>query len=410
METVARDYSKKDVKFYYVYKALAHPEKNGYVAPFDLKERLMHIAEAKKKLGTQVTWICDSMENDIKHAFGDAPNSEFVIDPKGKIVSAQQWSDPSALRELLTDLVGEVKNPTRISDLGMAPIAPPERAKTGVVSRVEWSDGSPMIVKPISSSNDDPYYVKLRAEMAGNGGSGSSKLYLGFFLDPLYKVHWNNNVAPVRYEIVAPEGISISPAKGEGPQVKEAADADPREFLVDVESSSSRTFRIKVSYFACDDDETFCKSVTQEYEVTLERDRDGGSRRTGGARGGRGGLAQGGMGRGGFGQGGNRGGFGQGGGNRGGFGQGGGNRGGFRGQGGFGQQGTQPRRERTPDEIAKSKSLYQMIAEFKKLDADNSGKLTAAEMEKAPIEFEKTDSNGDQEISLTEFKKAMRNK
>ena len=51
-----------------------------------------------------------------------------------------------------------------------------------------------------------------------------------------------------------------------------------------------------------------------------------------------------------------------------------------------------------------------MIAEFKKLDADNSGKLTAAEMEKAPIEFEKTDSNGDQEVSLTEFKKAMRNK
>ena len=75
------------------------------------------------------------------------------------------------------------------------------------------------------------------------------------------------------------------------PTVKEAADADPREFLLEVEGHSSKPLVITVKYFACDDAETFCKAVTQRYEVVLERDRDGGSRRAAGGRGGRGGLA-----------------------------------------------------------------------------------------------------------------------
>jgi len=33
------DYAPKGVKFYYMYKALAHPELDGYVNPFTLKIR-----------------------------------------------------------------------------------------------------------------------------------------------------------------------------------------------------------------------------------------------------------------------------------------------------------------------------------------------------------------------------------
>ena len=72
METVERDYSPRGVKFFYIYKALAHPEQNGYITPFTLKERLMHVAEAKEKLKSRFTWLCDSMTNDLKHALGDA--------------------------------------------------------------------------------------------------------------------------------------------------------------------------------------------------------------------------------------------------------------------------------------------------------------------------------------------------
>ena len=84
------------------------------------------MAEAKRRLGTQFRWICDSMDNDLKHALGDRPNSEFVIDPHGKIVVARQWSDPQALRTDLEDLVGPVARPTTVADLNMPPLRAPE--------------------------------------------------------------------------------------------------------------------------------------------------------------------------------------------------------------------------------------------------------------------------------------------
>ena len=93
METIYRDYAPKGVKFYYLYKSLAHPGLMGYVGPVTLKERLMQIQEAKRTLGMEIPWLCDTMGNDLKHAIGDASNSEYVLDPQGKIVRARDWSD-----------------------------------------------------------------------------------------------------------------------------------------------------------------------------------------------------------------------------------------------------------------------------------------------------------------------------
>lgn len=278
METVYRDYSQRGVKFYYIYKALAHPETNGYVAPFNLEERLMHVAEARRTLGTEIPWICDSMENELKHAFGDRPNSEFVIDPDGQVLVSRQWSDPSVLRADLSKLVGAVKEPTQIADLEMDIPAPEPKAKTGVVERLKLP--GPMVaakVEPIETPGV-PHYAKLRAEM------GEGKLYLGFFLDPLYKVHWNNEAPVLQFEIDAPDGVQVTPASGKGPQPSVNADADPREFLIDIAGRSEKALTVKVSYFACDDAETFCKQVTQKYMVYLQRDADGGSRRAGNSR------------------------------------------------------------------------------------------------------------------------------
>ncbi|MDP6059060.1 MAG: hypothetical protein QGH33_09205, partial [Pirellulaceae bacterium] len=78
-----RDYAPKGVKFYYIYKYLAHAGAKGYVQPFSLQERLLHIQEARRTLGTKIDWICDTMDNDLKHALGDAPTSEFIISPEG---------------------------------------------------------------------------------------------------------------------------------------------------------------------------------------------------------------------------------------------------------------------------------------------------------------------------------------
>ncbi len=120
------------------------------------------------------------------------------------------------------------------------------------------------------------------------GGEGT--LEVGFHLDPLYHVHWNNLTKPVKYEITGPDGTTISPAKGEGPKVKEPSDIDPREFLVEIKrnNDSAGPLQLTMRYFACNDEEGWCKPVTQQYAIYLQRDRDGGSVRSrGGGRGGR---------------------------------------------------------------------------------------------------------------------------
>jgi len=58
------------VRFYYIYKALSHPELKGYINPFTLEERFMHVKEARRTLGSEIPWIVDRMDNAIRHALG----------------------------------------------------------------------------------------------------------------------------------------------------------------------------------------------------------------------------------------------------------------------------------------------------------------------------------------------------
>ncbi|NNE01040.1 MAG: hypothetical protein HKN47_27300, partial [Pirellulaceae bacterium] len=278
---MAQDYTPKGVQFFYIYKALAHPENNGYITPFNLKERLMHVAEAKRTLGSQIPWICDTMDNDLKHALGDRPNSEYIIDPAGKVIVSRQWSRPDELRSDLARLVGEVDPPTQVADLKMKKLPPITKPKTGVVKRLELpANMSPLTIEPIETPGT-PHYAKLRVESSGE------KLYLGFFLDPLYKVHWNNKAPQLEYSIEVPDGLTLTPSQGKAPKVSVDADTDPREFLLDASGHTDGTLKVTVKYFACDDAETFCKPVTQQYIVSQERDPDGGSRRSSSGRGSR---------------------------------------------------------------------------------------------------------------------------
>ena len=124
------------MRFVYLYKALAHPELNGYVNPLMLEERLMHVGEAKRTLGSEIPWIADTMTNDLKHAIGDRPNSEYLLDPDGKVLRVRAWSNPTQLRRDLEEFVGPVEKPTEVADLNMKIKPPPEHAPTGVVPRI----------------------------------------------------------------------------------------------------------------------------------------------------------------------------------------------------------------------------------------------------------------------------------
>lgn len=275
-----RDYSAKNVRFYYIYKALAHPETNGYVTPFSLEERLKHVAEARRTIGSEIPWLCDTMANDAKHSLGDAPNSEFVVDPEGRIVVRRAWSNPAELRRDLERLVGPVENPTTIEQLHLKTEPRPRTAAKGVVPRPELPGGNLRPVKIQPGESRRPFYAKLRVE-ADDGALRQSdgRLLVTFHLDPLYDVHWNNLDTPLRWEAEPSEGFALSPAKGESPAVDVLEDADPREFVVRVTPAArteKRVFRLTVKYLVCQNDDGGCISVTQTYDVHLEPDPDAG--------------------------------------------------------------------------------------------------------------------------------------
>jgi len=291
VETIERDYTPEGVQFFYLYKQLAHPELDHYVDPFTLEERLMHVAQAERQLGSRIPWIADAMTNELKHALGDMPNSEFIIDPDGRILERRAWSDPTALREDLERLIGPVENPTRVSDLDLPSEPPVATVAKGIVPRVT-PPGRMMTLKvePDLDSTQLPFYTKLRADVDREFlRNGEGKLLLGFHIDPLYHMHWNNLAPPLTYEVTAPDGVGITPTSATFAEIEEPADADPREFLVDISTDDpAASFDLSVTYYACDDDNTFCIPVTQGYAVSLQVDPDGG-RVFGAGRGGRGG-------------------------------------------------------------------------------------------------------------------------
>ena len=276
VEAMAKDFP--EVDFYYLYGSLAHPENNGYVQPITIEERLMHVAEAKEKLGTNVAWYCDDMDNAAKVTLGNAPNSGYIFDGEGNLVLAQSWFDPEVIGQTLGERHGELETRTSIESLNLPHFDSISSPASGVVPRVQVEERMmALTVNPVDST--EPYYVKLRAEATRDATStGSGKMYLGFHVDPIHDVHWNNLVDPVRYEFALPEGTSISPSSGEGPKVSQATDIDPREFLLEITDwKRGETVMCTVKYFACSDAEGWCKPVTQQYEITLEPDRQGGS-------------------------------------------------------------------------------------------------------------------------------------
>lgn len=269
------------MNFFYVYKRLAHPETNSFVEPATLQERLLHVAEAKRMTGTSIPWIVDAMDDRMTKAFGGTYNGEFVMDREGKVVRQRYWSSPMALRSDLAELVGPVEKPTEIADLPVRFKPEPRAVASGVVPRIELPNGlSPIQVRHIAPGNR-PIYVKLRAEITREANAtGQRKMYLGFYMDPIHRVHWNNGAGPVEVEVEGAAGSGVSSASLKGPKVEQPGDVDARMFLLDVGRASRKqaSFKVKLRYVVCDDAETFCVPITQEFEVSLQPLRNGSSR------------------------------------------------------------------------------------------------------------------------------------
>jgi hypothetical protein len=286
LEAVYRDYGPKKVKFFFIYKSLAHPELAGdYVQPFVLKERLAHARQAEKQLGASIPWIVDAMDNRLKRALGDRPNSEFILDPKGRIVRKRAWSHPGLVRKDLEELVGKVEKITREEDIKLKLELPiKSAAPRGVVPRLKRSRMQAVAMEPQITPKGQPFYAKLRAEGdADLFSKGEGKLYLGFHLDPFHEAHWNNLTKPLRFVLEVPEDVKIDKLTHEAAKAKATSDSDPREFLLDVKAwPQDKPIRLTVTYYACVGEKA-CYSVKQSYVLRNRRDRDGGGARGAGA-------------------------------------------------------------------------------------------------------------------------------
>ncbi len=266
------------MKFYFIYKSLAHPELvNDYVQPFTLEERQAHARQAQKQLGATIPWIVDAMDNRLKHALGDRPNSEFIIDPKGKVVRKRAWSHPAQVRKDLEELVGPVDKITKEEDVKLniqLPLKTP--AERGAVPRLQRPKMQPLEMEPVIDPKAPPFYAKLRVEADDDAvKTGKGKLYLGFHLDPFHNAHWNNLTPPLRYKMELPEGAKLAKSSGDAAKVAATSDADPREFLLDVEAwPVDKPIKLTVTYSACVGEA--CHAIRQEYVLHRRRDKDGG--------------------------------------------------------------------------------------------------------------------------------------
>ena len=284
LEAVYRDYGPKGVKFFFIYKTLAHPELAGnYVQPFTLDERLAHARQAEKQFGVTIPWLVDAMDNRLKHALGDRPNSEFILDTQGKVVRKRAWSYPAQVRKDLEELVGPVAKITKAEDLKLKlqlTLKPP--AARGKLERIKRPRMQAIAMEPVIDPKGPPFYAKLRVEAdADLVRNGSGQLYLGFHLDPFHNAHWNNLTPALSYKMDLPMGAKIAKSTGEATKVAFASDSDPREFLLDVDAWPDKPIRLTVTYSACV--EEACHVIKQEYVLHLRRDKDGGGARGAGA-------------------------------------------------------------------------------------------------------------------------------
>ena len=300
VEAMYADYASKGVQFFYFYKSLRHPELNGYVQAQNMTERFLQLKEAKNKLGTKVPWIADTLDDSMRIGLKSGPNSLYLISPEGEIVASSNRIEGNNFRQVLDKLVGPVENPTSIRDLDLPRVAR-QRNNSNEDTQLGVHRPEGLTIVSISPSKpEETYYVKLRAEADRDLlRTGTGRLFLGFYPDPIHDAHWNNLVDPMKYVLELPEGVTATPMEATAVKGPGESDVQPRQFWVDIEGAKpSDEIELALHYYGCTPD--MCMAMTHEYTIRLE-DENRGSRtfgmnrgpRDGGERAGRGGRQRG---------------------------------------------------------------------------------------------------------------------
>lgn len=260
IERVATEFSKENVRFYYVNKEVVHPELRNLVDAYTLRERRMLVNQFQIELETKIPWLVDGPKQVLKNTMGlNYPNFELVVDPKGRLVHFSEWAQPSEIRAFLRTVFPLKKNaaPPKTDDdfFDKQPsrfkaenrpegAAPSHRAdKPQFMPRL-------VVIPDLPDPNKD-YFLKLRAEVQRPVLKGKpGKLYLRFDVDPLYGVSWKDDSTSLRMRIYSQK--QPKEPLVDWPKNRQSADhlqgQAPLEILIDSPAASLGEIDVLISY------------------------------------------------------------------------------------------------------------------------------------------------------------------
>ena len=239
------------------------------VQPSTNAERLKCVRKIALTLGTEIPWLCDTMDSGVAHALGGASNAEFLIDPEGRVISSRAWCDPDALRNDLERLVGRVENPTKPGDLDRRLRPPAFVFRDGVRRLAKAADRRLLMIDTLADGKEVPACFSLEAE--GDEAllqTGSGTLRLRLDLDP--GLCWNNLAGPVTVQVVGPDEFVIAPAVAQE-RGNDATDTQPREFVLRAESVETDAVRLSICASVCNRERGWCRAVERDYLIHLEQ-------------------------------------------------------------------------------------------------------------------------------------------
>jgi len=236
-EQIAQDFAGANVRFYYLHKGLVHPELRNLLDPYTLRERRLLIDQYQAELQAQIPWLVDGPEGHLARIWGPSlPNLQLVVDPRGRVLQAREWSDPGALRALLESIFLDWRVSTRVTRpqtstrLWRADQRPPGVA-TGPIEKPLYMPR--LEVEPVVDDENRSYFLKLRAEVERPVLKGrAGKLYLRFDLDPVYRTSWAVPDAAVRVEFRTPEPVPRTVRLLDAP-ARPLVGMRPAEWLID---------------------------------------------------------------------------------------------------------------------------------------------------------------------------------
>lgn len=120
MESLARQFEGK-ASFYILYVREAHPGQN-YPAHASFSQKLEYANDLKQlEPVDKRTILIDDLEGTVHQAYGDRPNSVYIVGKDGIISYRADWNDPEQVEEQLNVLLekdgyGSAVGPVNVAD------------------------------------------------------------------------------------------------------------------------------------------------------------------------------------------------------------------------------------------------------------------------------------------------------